>query len=90
MKCASVADADVVNPTGIKTLLANVLNTFFIKSNPIFINGPKILPQNPSDCPILCNLVFHIFILADELFAKALRSLRTCVLVNNNLSGKLF
>ena len=28
--------------------------------------------------------------LADEPFAKALRSLETCVLVNNNLSGKLF
>ena len=28
--------------------------------------------------------------LADESFAKALRSLETCVLVNNNLCGKLF
>ena len=30
------------------------------------------------------------FILADQPFSKALQSLETCVLVNNNLSGKLF
>ena len=28
--------------------------------------------------------------LAKKLFAKALRSFETCVLVNNNLCGKLF
>ena len=28
--------------------------------------------------------------LAGELFAKALQSLETCVLVNNNLCGKLY
>ena len=28
--------------------------------------------------------------LVDELFTKALRSFETCVLVNNNLCGKLF
>ena len=28
--------------------------------------------------------------LADKLFAKAFRSLKTCVLVNNNLCGKIF
>ena len=36
------------------------------------------------------NRVYNNFILADEPFAKALRSLETCVLVNNNLCGKLF
>ena len=30
------------------------------------------------------------FILADQPFSKALQSLETCVLVNNNISGKLF
>ena len=30
------------------------------------------------------------FILADQPFSKALQSLETCVLVNNNLGGKLF
>ena len=42
----SVADAAAVNPSGIKTLLANGLSTFFIKGNPVFSNGPKSLPQN--------------------------------------------
>ena len=50
---ASVADAAAVNPNGIKMLLANGLNTFRIKANPVFSNGPKSLPKTPSDCPIL-------------------------------------
>ena len=33
---ASVADAAAVNGNGIKTLLANGLGTFPIKSNPVF------------------------------------------------------
>ena len=33
---------------------------------------------------------FDNFILADELFPKALRSLKTCLLVSNNLWGKLY
>ena len=83
----SVADAAVVNPNGIKTLLANGLNTFSIKGNPVFNIGPKGLPKNPFDCFIWCNWFFDNFILAEELFAKALQ---TCVLVNNNLCAKLF
>ena len=43
---ASVADAAVVNPNGIKRLLANSLIRLFIKSSPIFTNGPKSLPKN--------------------------------------------
>ena len=35
-------------------------------------------------------LLINNFILAEELFAKALRSLETSVLVNNNLCRKLF
>ena len=80
---ASVTDAATVNPDGIETLLANGLSTFPIKGNSVFGNGPKSLPKNPPDCPILSNLVF------DNL-QKALRSFETCVLVNNNLCGKLF
>ena len=87
---ASVADAAAVNPDGIKTLLANGLSTFLIKGKPVFGNCPKTLPKNPRDCPILCNWVFDNFILADKLFAKALSSLETWVLANNNLWGKLF
>ena len=66
------------------------LSTFPIKGNPVFSNGPKSLPTNPPDCPIICNWVFYNFILAEELIAKALRSLETFVLVNNSLWGKLF
>ena len=43
---------------------------------------------NPPDC-ILQNWVFENFILAVELFGKTLRSLETCVSVNNNWCGKL-
>ena len=53
-------------------LLGNGFKTFFIKSNPDFNNGSKSLPKTPPDCPILCNWFFDEFILADELFAKAL------------------
>ena len=51
----SVPDAAAVNPNGIKTLLANGLGTFPIKDNQVFSNGPKSLPKNPPDCPILFN-----------------------------------
>ena len=78
------------NPNGIKILLANGLSTFPIKGNHIFSNGPKSLPKNSPDCSVLFNWVFDNFILDEELFAKALRSLENCVLINNNLCGKLF
>ena len=74
----------------IKTLLANSLSKFPFKGNLVFSNGPRSLAKNPPDYPILCNWVFGNFTWADELFAKALWSLKTCVLVNNNLCGKLF
>ena len=45
---ASAADAAVVNPKGIKTLLANGLITFYINGNPVFNNGPRILPKKSS------------------------------------------
>ena len=49
---ASSADAAAVNPNGIKTLLANVLTTFFINGNPVFSNGTSNLPKNPPNCII--------------------------------------
>ena len=76
---ASLDDAVVVNPNGIKKWF----NTIFLKGNPVFSNGPKSLPKNP-DCPILCNWVYDNFILADGPFVKGLRRFETCVLVNNN------
>ena len=50
-----VAYAHVVNPNGIKTLLANGIGEFPAKCNPGFNNGPRSLPKNPPDCPVLCN-----------------------------------
>ena len=68
---ASVADAAAaVIPNGIKTLLANGFDACFI-GNPVFSNGPKMMPKNLRGCPILCNWVFDNFILAYEPFAKA-------------------
>ena len=87
---APVAAAAAVNRYSIKPLLSNSFSIFPIKGNPVFNSGPKSLPKNASDCPILCNWVFDNFVLAEELFTKALRSLETCVLVNNNSRGKLF
>ena len=52
---ATVTDAAAVNSNGIKTLLANGLNTVFIKGKPFLSNGPKRQPKNPPDCPVLCN-----------------------------------
>ena len=85
----SHADAVAVNSNCIKTRLINGLSTFTINDNPIFINGPRILPRNPTDCTILDNWVFDNFILGDELFAKILRSFETCLSVSNNSCGKL-
>ena len=48
-----------------------------------FLCIPMSTRNNPN-YNILDRLVFDHFVLADELFAKALRSLETCRLVNNN------
>ena len=50
---ASAADAAVVNPNGMKILLANDLITFFMNHNPVCNNGPRSLPRIPPDCIIL-------------------------------------
>ena len=47
-------------------MLVSGLSTFPIKSNPFFSNGPKSLPKNPPDCPILCNCAFDNSTLAEE------------------------
>ena len=52
---ASAADAAVVNPKGIKTLLANGLITFSISGNLVFSNGPRSLPRKLPDCIVLGN-----------------------------------
>ena len=76
---ASVADAIAVNANRLETVLANGLSA--IKSNPVFSNGPKILPKNPPECSDICNRVFDNFVLVDELFAEELHSLETSVLI---------
>ena len=62
-------------------VLANALNTFFIKDKPVFSNALRSLLKDPPDCSALQNWVLDNHILADKLFAKALRSLKTCLLV---------
>ena len=43
----SAADTGAVNTNGIKMFAANDISTFFIKGNPVFINGSRRLPRNP-------------------------------------------
>ena len=53
-------------------------------------NRSEKLPINPPpNCTNLDNWVFENFILVDKSVAKTLRIFKTCVLVNNNLWGKL-
>ena len=85
---ASIVDTAAVNPNGIKAILANGLRTFPIKGKANFSNGPRSLPKNSSDCIILYNWVFDNFIIADELSAKVLQSLKKVCIINNNLCGK--
>ena len=59
---SSVADAAVVNPNSIKTILANGLSTLLVKGNPFFSNDPWGLPRIPPDYTILGSLVFDNFI----------------------------
>ena len=51
---ASVTNA-AANSNRITTLLDSGLSTFFIKGNPVLSRVPKSVPENPRDCPILCN-----------------------------------
>ena len=86
---ASAADPAAVNPNGIKTLLANGLITIFINCNPVFSNGPRSLPRNPPHRTILDIWGFDNLISVDKWFEKALRRFLTCLLITNNLWGKL-
>ena len=61
-----------------------------IDSNPLISVPVTSYRENPPECIILDNWVLEIFILADEPFTKVLGMFETCVLVNDNLCGKLF
>ena len=52
MRCGpkNAGDIAAVNPSGIKTLVANCLNVFFINGKPVFNNDPISRPINPPDC----------------------------------------
>ena len=86
---ASVTDADRVNPNGIKTLLANGLNSCSIKCYPVFSNVLKVYLIILLIVLFCAIQFFIIFSLADELFSKALRSLKSCVFCSNSLCRKL-
>ena len=83
------AAAVAVSPKGINTLLANGVITFFIKGDPVFTKGPSNLPKNHPHYIIFVSWIFENLISADELLAKALQILETCLSVNNNSCGKL-
>ena len=68
--CIHASAADAVD--GIKTLLSNGLRTFFINAKNVFSIGPISLSKNPPNWIILDSWVLDDFVLADELFPKAL------------------
>ena len=52
---ASAADTAELHPTGVETLLANGLISFFINGNRVFSNGLRCLLRSPPQCIILDN-----------------------------------
>ena len=66
-----------------------IWSLFFVISLFKNITTSILINTNPPYCTIFEISVFDNFVLADGLFAKALRSLDTCASVNNNLCGKL-
>ena len=87
---ASASSAAVVNPTGINTILAYCINTFFINSKRTLITDSRSLSRNQADCIVLDSWFFDDELLANSLFAKVWRKLKTCLSVNSKLSEKLF
>ena len=79
---ASVADAAAV-----RSSIPNGLIKDFKNGNPDFNKGIKNF-KNPPFC-ILVDCAFDKLIPADVWLVKALRIFPTCLLVNNNLCGKL-
>ena len=75
----STNDATVVNPNGIRKVLANNLSGIFI----------RFKLKISSWFHYFRKWHFNNYILADELFTKALRSLKSCLSVNKNLCWKL-
>ena len=55
----------------------------------VFTNVSRSLPIYLRKCSILKNRGLNNFMSTDELFAKLLQSLKTCLSANNNFSVKL-
>ena len=68
--------------------MINIISIFSLSFISYFAKSNTGL--DPLSCTILDSSVFDNFILADEVFSKALQSIETCPSVNNNLCGKLF
>ena len=85
----STADSAVVDPYGIKTLLANDWSTFSIDGKPVYSNVPRSLSINSRDCIIFHVWGFDNFILAKKLFVEILQRFPFCLLVSNNLCRKI-
>ena len=85
----SVSAAAAVNPGVFNTLLVSGVFKFFSDGKLTFINRTGSLPRNSPDCIISESSVFDNFLLADKSFAKVLQKFETCLLVVNNLCGKL-
>ena len=62
------------------------LKTLFLK---FLKNLLLIMGSIPPNCTILYSWVLDVFTLADEIFTKVLRTIETCLSVNNNFYGKL-
>ena len=78
--CVPVSSADA---------LRNSLSTFFIKDKPVLSHDLRSLPRNSPDWTVLDSSTFDIFLLVDELFAKASPRHKTSLSVNNYLCEKL-
>ena len=65
------------------------MSTFSVKSKPVFVNRPSILPRKLHDCILLEICVFNNYTSADELFVKVLQELKIFPLVDNNLRQKI-
>ena len=75
---ATVADAAIVHPNGIRTLLANGVSPFFINGKSAFINGANSIPRNSPNCTILDKCVFDNFSLAYESIKKSKHWFHLC------------
>ena len=68
-------------------LLANGSSAFFTKGNPDFSNGPKSLPKNLHDCPILC--IDTSVIINNNFCRKSFSSLESSAIFGKSFKASL-